>query len=49
MNLAVSKWDERFVSFRSPEKCLALEILEILWKFWYGYSRNQPLSESIRL
>ena len=22
---AVSKWDERFVSFRSPEKCPALE------------------------
>ena len=26
MNLAASKWDERFVSFRSPTKCPALGI-----------------------
>ena len=33
MNLAVSKWEEKVVSFRSPKKCPALEIpLEIPWK-----------------
>ena len=26
MNLAVSKWEEKVVSFRSPKKCPALEI-----------------------
>ena len=27
---AVSKWDEKVVSFRSPKKCLALEVLTAL-------------------
>ena len=28
MNLAVSKWEEKVVSFRSPTKCPALKIPE---------------------